>query len=161
MRLSEHHLTVLGLVEALRGEHIEPDRAHHDRAQARAAAERERAAALLVEAGVAAPKAEHWLADPALPRAGSGELTILVEQVAAVVTRLQATGSGTRLAQLAADTLHDAHALDPDKPLGRGVARLLAVVHDLPRPHRAGRPGAWRGRVPGWCAMACPPACWP
>ncbi|MGW0517025.1 TIGR02679 domain-containing protein [Crossiella sp. NPDC003009] len=59
-----------------------------------------------------------------------------------MVTRLRTKSSGTRLAQLAADTLHDAHALDADRQLGRGVARLLAIEHGLPRAQRAGR--AWR-----------------
>ncbi|OLR90303.1 hypothetical protein BJP25_02730 [Actinokineospora bangkokensis] len=76
----------------------------------------------------------------------------MAEQVATVLTRLRTTSSGTRLAQLAADTVHDAHALDADRQLGRGVARLLAIEHDLPRPQRAGR--AWRA---AWTAagVAC------
>ncbi|MCP2257123.1 TIGR02679 family protein [Streptoalloteichus tenebrarius] len=146
-KLSEHHLTVLGLVEALHGRRIEPDRAHRDRAQAEAASERERAAAHLVSAGVSASAVEQWLADPGLPRPGSGALQSLAEQVASVIARLRTTGRGTRLAQLAADTVHDAHALDADRLLGRGVARLLAIVHGLPRPQRAGR--AWRAAWAG------------
>ena len=141
-KLAEHHLTVRGLVEALRGQQIEPDKTQRTRAQAKAAAERERAAACLIESGVAAHAAERWLADPGLPRPGSGELQTLAEQAATVITRLRIMHSGTRLAQLAADTLHDAHALDADRLLGRAVSRLLAIVHDLPRPQRAGR--AWR-----------------
>ncbi|QQQ74901.1 DUF2399 domain-containing protein [Saccharothrix sp. 6-C] len=146
-KLTEHHLTVRRLVEALHGEQIEPDKAHRSRAQAEAAAERERAATHLIESGVAAHAVERWLADTGLPRPGSGELQTLAEQVATVVTGLRTTSSGTRLAQLAADTLHDAHALDADRQLGRGVARLLAIEHDLPRPQRAGR--AWRA---AWAA---------
>ncbi|QUQ64575.1 hypothetical protein JJ691_22950 [Kutzneria sp. CA-103260] len=146
-KLSEHHLTVRGLVEALRGGQVEPDKAHRDRVQARAAAERGSAATCLIESGVAASVVERWLADAGLPRPGSGELQRLAEQVATVVTRLRTTSAGTRLAQLAADTLHDAHALDADRQLGRGVARLLAIVHGLPRPQRAGR--AWRAAWAG------------
>lgn len=63
------------------------------------------------------------------------------------MTRLRTMNGGTRLAQLAADTLHDAHALDADRQLGRGVARLLAIVHGLQRPQRAGR--AWRAAWAG------------
>lgn len=146
-KLAEHHLTVRGLVEALHGEQIEPDQAHRSRAQAEAAAERDRAATHLIESGVAAHAVERWLADTGLPRPGSGALQILAEQVATIITRLRTTNSGIRLAQLAADTLHDAHALDADRQLGRGVARLLAIVHDLPRPQRAGR--AWRAAWAG------------
>lgn len=146
-KLSEHHLTVRGLVEALHGEQIEPDKAHRGRAQAEAAAERDRAATHLIESGVAAYAVERWLADTGLPRPGSGELQPLAELAAIVVTRLRTTSNGTRLAQLAADTLHDAHALDADRQLGRGVARLLAIEHDLPRPQRAGR--TWRA---AWAA---------
>ncbi|TVT60830.1 DUF2399 domain-containing protein [Amycolatopsis rhizosphaerae] len=146
-KLSEHHLTVRGLVEALHGEQIEPDKERRSRAQTEAAAERGRAATFLIESGVAAPAVERWLADTGWPRPGSGELQALAEQVATVITRLRTTSSGVRLAQLAADTLHDAHALDADRQLGRGVARLLAIVHDLPRPQRAGR--AWRAAWAG------------
>lgn len=146
-KLAEHHLTVLGLVEALHGEQIEPDKAHRSRARARAAAERDRAAAHLTKAGVPADVAGRWLLDAGLPRPGSGELQTLAEQTATVLVGLRGTGSGTRLAQLAAGTLHDAHALDADRQLGRGVARLLALLHDLPRPQRAGR--AWRA---AWAA---------
>ncbi|WP_083754167.1 DUF2399 domain-containing protein [Actinosynnema sp. ALI-1.44] len=146
-KLAEHHLTVRGLVEALHGEQIEPDKAHRSRAQAEAAAERDRAATHLTESGVAPDVVERWLSDTGLPRPGSGELEALAEQVATVGTRLRNTSGGIRLAQLAADALHDAHALDADRQLGRGVARLLAIVHDLPRPQRAGR--AWRAAWAG------------
>lgn len=146
-KLTEHQLTVRGLVEALHGEQIEPDKAHRSRAQVEASAERDRVTTRLVESGVPAQAVEQWLADTGLPRPGSGELQNLAEQVATVVTRLRTTSSGTRLAQLAADTMHDAHALDADRQLGRGVARLLAIEYDLPRPQRAGR--AWRA---AWAA---------
>ncbi|MFG1638795.1 TIGR02679 domain-containing protein [Amycolatopsis sp. NPDC049252] len=59
--------------------------------------------------------------------------------VATVIVRLHTVAGGTRLAQLAASTLYDAHTLDVDRQLGRGVARLLAIEHDQPRPQRAGR----------------------
>lgn len=146
-KLSEHQLTVLGLVETLHGEPIEPDSAHRSRAQAEALAERGRAATYLTESGVPAHLVERWLADSGLPRPGSGELQSLAEQVATVVTWLRTTNSRTRLAQLAADTLNDAHALDADRQLGRAVARLLAIVHDRPRPQRAGQTwrAAWAG----------------
>lgn len=146
-KLADHHLTVRELIEALHGEPIEPDKTHRSRAQAAAAAERDRAAMHLTESGVAAHATERWLSDTGLPRPGSGELQTLAEQVATVIARLHTVAGGTRLAQLAADTLHDAHALDADRQLGRGVARLLAIEHDMTRPQRAGR--AWRA---AWAA---------
>jgi uncharacterized protein (TIGR02679 family) len=142
VKLAEHHLTVRALVESLRGGVIEPDRARRDRAQAAAAAERERAAAMLFAAGVAAPVAAQWLAEPGLPRPGEGALLELADQVAQVVTALRAGPEKIRLAQLAADIWRDAHALDSDRSLGRAVSRLLAVEHGLSRPQRAGR--TWR-----------------
>lgn len=96
-KLAEHHLTVRELVEALHGEPIESDKAHRSRAQAEAAAERDRAATYLIESGVPAHAVERWLADTGLPRPGSGELQTLAEQVAAVATRLRTTSSGTRV----------------------------------------------------------------
>ncbi|MER6993762.1 DUF2399 domain-containing protein [Saccharopolyspora hirsuta] len=141
-KLSEHHLTVRGTVEALHGEEIEPDRARHDRAREAADAERARAAETLSAAGTAPFAVDQWLVGGGLPRPGTGELEDLTEQVAAVVVRLRNADAGLRLAQLAADVLHDAHALDSDQPVGRAMARLLAIVHGLPRPQRAGR--AWR-----------------
>ncbi|MGW0517024.1 hypothetical protein [Crossiella sp. NPDC003009] len=48
VKLAEHHLTVRGLVEALHGEQIEPDKAHRSRAHAEAAAERDRGATHLI-----------------------------------------------------------------------------------------------------------------
>ncbi|MET1071326.1 MAG: TIGR02679 domain-containing protein, partial [Umezawaea sp.] len=141
-KLAEHHLIALGLVEVLRGGQVEPDRSQRDRAQAAAEIERQHVVAQLIQAGLAVHAVEQWLADTGLPRPGSGELQTLAELVATVLTRLRTTDSGTRLAQLAADVIHDAHALDSDRQLGRGVVRLLAVVHGLPRPQRGGR--AWR-----------------
>ncbi|MFC3451384.1 DUF2399 domain-containing protein [Amycolatopsis speibonae] len=145
-RLAEHQLTVRSLVESLCGP-IEPDRARRDRAQSVVVAELERTAGSLAAVGVPSPVVEQWLADTGLPRPGEGVLAALAEQVGEVMTQLQGIEGKIRLAQLAADVLNDAHALDSDRILGRAVARLLAIVHELPRPQRAGR--AWRA---AWAA---------
>jgi uncharacterized protein (TIGR02679 family) len=146
-RLAEHGLTVRALGEALHGT-VEPDRALRDRARTAADAERGRAALTVAAAGVEPAVVDRWLADPGLPRPGSGALTDLADQVAAVLEALpRDDDSHVRLARLAADVLHDAHALDHDRPLGRAVARLVAGIHGLPRPQRAGR--TWRA---AWAA---------
>ncbi|MEY8041299.1 DUF2399 domain-containing protein [Saccharopolyspora cebuensis] len=141
-RLAEHQLTVRGLVESLWGEEIEPDRARRDRERDAAEAEREDALRALIVAGAARSDVEQWSAGGGLPKPGTGELTTLVEQITAVLSRLHHANGGIRLGQLAADLSHDAHTLDADKLLGRATARLLAITSGLPRPQRAGR--AWR-----------------
>lgn len=115
------------------------------RASARAAAERERAAVteLLVGAGVRPPAVAAWLTDQGLPAAGSGDLRALAEQVVQAWQQLPGADDTMPLAQLAATVANnDAHVLDYDQPLGRSVARLVAAEYALPRPLRAGRD--WR-----------------
>lgn len=105
------------------------------KARARAETESRAAAAMdaLTSAGVEAGVAQTWLADGSRP-------VDLAVPVAHVWKALPA--DSVPLAQLAADTLHDAHALDSDRALGRAVARLAAVAHGLERPARSGP--AWR-----------------
>lgn len=145
--LAEHGLTVRGLVEGIDGRplvNVRQQRAD-ERASARAAAQRERAAVveLLVGAGIYASTVATWLDEQGLPRAGSGELRALAEQVVRVWRQLPSSGGAMPLAQLAATVAdNDAHALDYDQPLGRAVARLVAAQHGMPRAFRAGRD--WR-----------------
>jgi len=145
--LADHDLTVRALVEGLDGTslvNIRQQRADA-RATTRRVAELERATVvtLLTDAGVPSPAIQTWLDDRGLPRAGSGELAALAEQAAHVWRRLPGPIGATPLAQLAASIGgYDAHALDYDKLLGRGTARLIAAAHAMPRPLRAGR--EWR-----------------
>ncbi|MCX2730669.1 DUF2399 domain-containing protein [Saccharopolyspora sp. NFXS83] len=141
-RLAEHGLTVRGLVEALGGTEIEPDRVRRERERDAAAAERDIVVEQLSATGVTPSEVRKWLAEGGLPKPGTGALTALSSQIANVVSRLRPGHGSIRLARLAADVLHDAHALDYDRPLGRGTARFLASIKGLDRPHRAGR--AWR-----------------
>jgi uncharacterized protein (TIGR02679 family) len=141
--LAEHGLTVRTFVEALDGRPVVNRREVRAERQAAAAAERSAAVSLLAAAGIDAGCAEAWLADPSLPRPGTGEMRALAAQVARVWGRLPSTpGPGVRLARLAATALGDAHALDYGQELGRAVSRLIALAHGLPRPLRAGRD--WR-----------------
>lgn len=141
--LAEHGLTVREFVEALDGRPIVNHRELRAERQSAADAERSAAVALLTDAGIAAASVEAWLADPGLPRPGDRTLLALAEQVVRVWERLPGgTGAGVRLAQLAATTQDDAHALDYRTELGRAVSRLIAVTHGLSRPLRAGRD--WR-----------------
>ncbi|HQZ00424.1 MAG TPA: TIGR02679 domain-containing protein [Propionicimonas sp.] len=55
------------------------------------------------------------------------------EAVAAVVAKLPSEGDGVLLPVLAAGVAQDAHALDKTRPLGRAVARFLAVRAALDR----------------------------
>lgn len=139
-RLAEHALTVRGFVEQLDGGLIEPDAELRRARDAAAAEEVERVVGVLANCGVNEASARVWLAGSGLPKPGTGDLADLVGQVASVWAELPV--SGVRLAQLAATTRKDAHALDADRLLGRAVVRLIAVVHDLERPRRAG--AAWR-----------------
>ena len=141
-RLAEHGLSVRHLAEVATGGPIEESRALRERAAAQAAAERTQAAMLLTAHGIDQSDVDRWLADPSLPRAGDGSLLDLVNRVVTVWTRLPRNGKPIRLAQLAAGALHDSHALDASELLGRAVARLVATVHGLERPQRAGR--TWR-----------------
>jgi uncharacterized protein (TIGR02679 family) len=141
--LAEHDLTVRGFVEALDGKPLIDQRRKRAAEQAAAADERSEARSLLTAAGVPEACAEAWLTDTGLPRPGSGALASLAEQVAQVWRQLPgATGSSVRLGGLAASSQRDAHGLDYGEPLGRVLARLIALAYGLPRPRRAGRD--WR-----------------
>jgi uncharacterized protein (TIGR02679 family) len=147
--LAEHGLSVRTFIEALDGRPVVDQR--QLRAEQRAAAEAERSAAMAILArmGIDQVDAEAWLADPGLPRPGSGDLHTLIEQVSHVWRRLpEPAQTRVRLAQLAATTQQDAHALDYREELGRAVSRLIAVTHRLPRPLSAGRD--WRR---AWAAV--------
>lgn len=141
-RLAEHDLTVLGLIELLDGHPIERDSELRRARAAAANAELDQVVAALAACGITDAHARAWLADPGLPRPGSGELTALTDDVTRVWRALPQPPRTTRLAQLAATIAHDAHSLDADRLLGRSVARLTAVVHGLDRPRRAGM--TWR-----------------
>ncbi|TCO15658.1 uncharacterized protein (TIGR02679 family) [Kribbella steppae] len=142
-RLREHGLTVLELVERVRGPiELEAD----VRRTAVETADTEDAAALaeLVAAGVPVAEARTWLdEDRSLPVLGSGRRLGTIWEVAAVWCAAPGRGAKpVRLAQLASVHLGDAHALDADQTLGKLVARLAATVHGLERPTRGGK--AWR-----------------
>lgn len=147
-RLAEHDLSVRQLVELLDGEPIEENRTLRERAEAAATAERAQAAATLTAADIPQSAVDLWLTDPGLPRPGDGTLAALAATVAMVWQRLPAAGEHVRLARLAADVLHDAHALDASEAAGRAVARLSAAVHGLERPQRSGT--TWRE---AWAAI--------
>ncbi|MEN3304054.1 MAG: hypothetical protein V7603_256 [Micromonosporaceae bacterium] len=141
--LDEHGLTVRTFVESLDGRPVVNERQIRANQRAAAAAERAAATAVLAEIGVNPVDAEAWLADPSLPRPGSGDLRLLTEQASQVWCRLPEPGQPRiRLAQLAATVRHNAHALDYREELGRAVSRLIAVTRQLPRPLSAGRD--WR-----------------
>lgn len=141
-RLGEHGLSVRELAEAAHGTTIEPDSARRERATNAAQRERSVAASVLATAGVDPATVNQWMDDRGLPRAGTGDLQILAEQVADVLRHLGRSDRKIWLAQLAADVFNNAHRLDADEQLGRAVARLAAITHCLPRPQRAGRD--WR-----------------
>ena len=141
--LAEHGLTIRMFVESLDGGPVVNER--QVRADQRAIADTERAAAvaMLADVGVNPVDAETWLADPGLPRPGSGDLRLLTEQASQVWRRLPGPSQPRiRLAHLAATVRHNAHALDYREELGRAVSRLIAVTRQLPRPLNAGRD--WR-----------------
>lgn len=141
-RLAEHGYTPLALVEAVGGPVI-PRREAREQAQRQAQAARNRAAQTLTSAGIPEAVAAAWSADSAI---AWNDIERLADRVAAVWRRLPGDGRPIRLAQLAADVLHDAHALDATTAVGRAVARLAAAVHGLPRPSRSGSEwrAAWR-----------------
>lgn len=141
--LSHHGLTIRQLVESVDGRPVVNLRAARALAVSAAEAERNEVAGLLSSAGISADAGRIWLRDPSLPRSGEGELRTFVDQVIRIWERLPGPGGGVSLSQLAATTSeNNAHALDYDEPLGRAVARLIAVQHDLPRPLRPNRD--WR-----------------
>lgn len=142
VRLAEHDLTVLGLIELLDGRPIERDSELRRARAAAAEAELDQVVSALAACGVTAAHARTWLADPGLPKPGGGGLAALTDDVITVWRDLPQPPRTIRLAQLAATIAHDAHALDADRLLGRSLARLAAVVHGLDRPRRAGM--TWR-----------------
>lgn len=147
--LTEHGLTVREFVEVLDGQRIVDQRTLRAEHQSVAEAERSAVTNLLADAGITAASVQQWLADPGLPRPGSGALQTLTEQVVRVWRTLpDSTGAGVWLAQLAAVTQNDAHALDYRAELGRAVSRLIAVIRGLPRPLGSGRD--WRR---AWAAV--------
>jgi uncharacterized protein (TIGR02679 family) len=141
-RLGEHGLSVRELAEASYGQTIEPDSVGRARAAEAARRERVETASILAGAGVDRLVIDQWLDDRGLPGPGTGDLSTLAEQVAAVLQQIRRSDGRIWLAQLAADLFNNAHRLDADEPIGRAVARLAAIVHGLPRPQRAGRD--WR-----------------
>lgn len=96
---------------------------------------------LLVAAGYQG--ADAWVArlrrTGLLTRIGDGtDARLLLRQAATVLGRLDQAGS---LAALAASTVHDSHALDRARPLGRLVSDALAFVDGVPPPATA---ATWR-----------------
>lgn len=103
-----------------------------------ALAERERAAQVLVDAGVPAGTAGAWLSRRGLPAAGRGELLNLAERCARVWRLLPAPGGGRMLLTvLAASALDNPHALDRGSLVATALLRLLD--HEPP-----GSADAWR-----------------
>ncbi|MEV6876599.1 DUF2399 domain-containing protein [Amycolatopsis sp. NPDC051128] len=139
--LAEHGLTVREFVEALDGKPLVDQRKLREDRKAAAGADVARAVELMTASGVDPVVVQTWLADPGLPRAEGGGLLILVQQAVRVMRRLPLEPR-QRLAQLAASEFSNAHALDYREELGRAVSRLIALIHGLPRPMRAGRD--WR-----------------
>ena len=84
-----------------------------------------------MDAGVPEPAATAWAAE-----APVGDLGLVADAVAKVWRQMPGGDQAVRQAQLAADVLNDAHALDATAILGRVVARLAATVNDLPTPRR-------------------------
>lgn len=114
-----------------------------DRAASRqqAAAERDRAAQALADAGVPAGVAAAWLARRGLPAAGRGDLLDLATRCAQVWRLLPAPDGGRMLLPvLAASALDDPHALDRGSPVATGLLRLLG--HEAPDSAEAWR-HAW------------------
>lgn len=140
--LAEHGQSVRGFVENIDGAPIVPDRDVRLAAEAAAEAEEAQVVGVLGDCGITQSHVAEWLTDSGLPRPGDGDLADLAGQVRTVWRALPASGDSVRLAQLAADTRHDAHALDNDRLLGRATARLIAIVHGRERPRRAGK--VWR-----------------
>ena len=142
-RLGEHDASVLDLIEALDGVRPIENKVLRAASAQAMGAEIERARSLLASTGLDDAVMSTWLADASLPRAGTGALLSLIEEVTTVWLVLPGPhGVPVRLAALAAASRRDAHALDASTALGRAVARLCAAVYGLPRPQRAGL--AWR-----------------
>jgi uncharacterized protein (TIGR02679 family) len=96
-----------------------------------ASTERERAAQVLVAAGVPAGTVGAWLSRRGLPAAGRGELLDLARRCARVWRLLAAPDGGRMLLTvLAASALGDPHALDRGSPVATALLRLLG--HEPP-----------------------------
>ena len=96
-----------------------------------AEAERERALAVLTDAGIPLDVASAWAARRGLPAAGSGQLADLASRCARVWERLPGPNIGRiLLTVLAASALDDPHALDRGSPVATSVLRILG--HELP-----------------------------
>jgi uncharacterized protein (TIGR02679 family) len=118
------------LLEAT-GEPLRDRRTERDIARTDAAAERERATALLTSVDVPPDVAAAWVGRRGLPAAGSGQLADLASRCARVWELLPGAGGGRMLLTvLAASALNDPHALDRGSPVATGVLRLLG--HELP-----------------------------
>jgi uncharacterized protein (TIGR02679 family) len=135
-RLAEHGLTAGELVQAVGGPVIVRSEAR-TAAREQELAARQRAAQVLVDAGLPGQAATAWALD--VP---ASDLPSVADAVARVWQHLPLGAQPVRLAQLAADVFNDSHALDATTHLGRVVARLAAAVNDLPRPRQTGT--AWR-----------------
>jgi len=122
--------TVADLLAAT-GEPIRDLRAAREAVRQDAADERERATAVLEEAGVPADVVTAWLSRRGLPAAGHGQLLELATRCAAVWSALpQAGGERSLLTVLAATALDDPHALDRGSATATSALRLLG--HELP-----------------------------
>jgi uncharacterized protein (TIGR02679 family) len=101
-------------------------RAERHSAALEAVTERERAVAVLAEAGVPHEIASAWVARRGLPAAGGGQLADLAARCARIWKLLPGPGGGRMLLTvLAATALSDPHALDRGSPVATGVLRLL------------------------------------
>ena len=142
-RLAEHGITTRDMLEAVGGP-IVVRREARAAARDRMLAARNRAAQILTDSGVPASAAAAWSMDPAVTAI---DIEALADLVARVWSRLPGHGGQpVRLAQLAADVVHHAHALDATTHAGRALARIAAAAHGLPRPGRSGTNwrAAWR-----------------
>ena len=143
-RLADHGITTRDMVAAGGAGPIVVRREARAAARDDMLAARNRAARLLTDAGVPPSVAAGWSMEPAVTAV---DVEALAQLVATVWAQLPGHGGRpVRLAQLAADVLHHAHALDATAPAGRAVARIAAAVHALPRPGRSGADwrAAWR-----------------
>ncbi|MBF6439264.1 DUF2399 domain-containing protein [Nocardia cyriacigeorgica] len=146
-RLADHGLTVRRFVEAFDGAPLVASRDIVAAENLAAQQERLRLTQTLTAAGIADTSIDAWLSAPRAPRLSTGQATALADHIAVVWQRLPWAGPRLRLAQLAAITLQDAHALDYSTDLGRAVARLIAAETGIARPTRPGR--EWRA---AWAA---------
>ncbi|MBH0776990.1 DUF2399 domain-containing protein [Nocardia bovistercoris] len=140
--LAQHGLTVARFAELLHGGPLPVGR--ELRATRQEAEQRERRAVLDLfgAAGLPGEVCDRWLSGARAPKLGTGRALELAERAAVVWPLLPWTGPPKRLAQLAAESTGDAHALDHSTELGRTVARLVAIAGGITPPARPGR--EWR-----------------